>query len=277
MFRLTYTIHPDDEDELVANLSEHDLAGISQYNRDDGQLDLIAWFTTRPAAELAQSTIIPPTNDTLAPDDNRGVPPPPTIDEIPNQNWNATYQATWQPVEVGQRFYLAPPGDKSPTPTGRQRLELKPGLAFGNGDHPTTHLCLAAMEQLLSKGDIFLDVGCGSGLLAKAAHLLEASALGCDLDPTDLPTNSFQGSLDAVKLNSIDVAVMNIQAGVLADLWPHLAQIAKRHAILSGFLPNQLPQIEALIHPPWCTVERKEKDGWCALVATRSADPAPPR
>ena len=74
MFRLTYTIHPDDEDGLVANLSEHDLAGISQYNRDDGLVDFIAWFTTLPAAELAQSTFIPPTNDTPAPDDNRGVP-----------------------------------------------------------------------------------------------------------------------------------------------------------------------------------------------------------
>ena len=254
MFRLTYTIHPDDEDDLVAHLSEHDLTGISQYNRDDGQLDLIAWFTTRPAAELAQSTIIPPLAHRLScgahcpqqnPDRKGGA-----VEYVEDQNWNATYQATWQPIQVGQRFYLAPPGDTSPTPAGRRRLELKPGLAFGNGDHPTTHLCLAALEHLVTPGDIFLDVGCGSGLLAEAAHLLGATALGCDLDPTDLPTNSFQGSLDAVKLNSIDVAVMNIQAGVLADLWPHLAQIAKRHTILSGFLPDQLPQIEALIHPP---------------------------
>lgn len=259
MFRLTYTIHPDDEDHLVTQLSEHDLAGISQYNRDDGQLDLIAWFTTRAAAELAHATLTPE----------------PAIDEIPNQNWNATYQATWQPMEVGQRFYLAPPGDQSPTPASRLRLELKPGLAFGNGDHPTTHLCLAALEHLLTPGDIFLDVGCGSGLLAEAAHLLGAQAFGCDLDPTDLPPNSFQGSLEAIKPSSIDVAVMNIQAGVLADLWPQLAQITKRQAILSGFLPNQLPQIEALIQLPWRILQRDQQNGWCALVATQSTDPAP--
>ncbi len=73
MFRFTYTIHPDDEDELVANLSEHDLSGISQYNRDDGLVDFEVWFTTRQAAEHAQATITPPPNDTLAHGVSRGI------------------------------------------------------------------------------------------------------------------------------------------------------------------------------------------------------------
>ncbi len=135
------------------------------------------------------------------------------------------------------------------------------------------------MKHLLTPGDIFLDVGCGSGLLAEAAHLLGATALGCDLDPHDLPTNSFQGSLDAVKTQAIDIAVMNIQAGVLANLWPQLAQITKRHAILSGFLPEQAEAIQALIQSPWQITQTLEKRGWCALVASSQlgGPPGPPQ
>ena len=257
MFRLTITIHPDDEDDLVTRLHESPFTGLAQTNRSDGLVDFEAWFVTEEDARQAIPRLQNP--------DRQGGDP--TIQEIQNQNWNATYQSTWQPLKIGERWYLVPPGDTSPTPHNRLRLQLKPGLAFGNGDHPTTHLCLIAMEHLLRQGDTFLDVGCGSGLLSEAAHLLGAKACGCDLAPLDLPTNSFIGSVEAIKSQSIDVAVMNIQAGILVDLWPELARVTKRHAILSGFLPEQLRLIEAQIHFPWHTILNLEKQGWCALVA----------
>ncbi|MBY0504895.1 MAG: 50S ribosomal protein L11 methyltransferase [Bryobacteraceae bacterium] len=246
MYRLTLTIHPDDEDEVVAELSELDLAGISQYNRDDGQLDLMAWFTSPPVTRLAG-----------------------TLEFVEDQNWNALHQATWQPLLVGRRWYLAPPDDSSETPPGRTRLSLKPGLAFGNGDHATTQLCLELLEELVQSGDNFLDVGCGSGLLGEAAALLGGRAFGCDLDPRDLPPNAFQGSLAAVRAGSIAVGVMNIQAGVLAELWPALANAVTRDAVLSGYLREQAATVEALICPPWRIAARREKEGWCALAATR--------
>ncbi len=263
MFRLTLTIHPDAEDDVVTQLASTNLTGISQYNRDDGLVDLQAWYATREDALTAYAAQRNPGGEDQ-------------IEEIDDQNWNAVHQATWQPLEVGRRWYLVPPGSDVPAPPGRFRLQLKAGLAFGNGDHPTTHLCLAAMEDLVQPGQLFLDVGCGSGLLGEAAELLGGTALGCDLAPVDLPRNAFRGSLDALKPDSVDVAVMNIQAGILADLWPRLAQIAKRHAILSGFLPDQAGGIYALVQPPWRIERLVEQDGWCALIATRSADPDPP-
>jgi ribosomal protein L11 methyltransferase len=267
MFRLSVTIHPDDEDDLVTRLHSTSLTGLAQENRDDGLVDFQAWYATKEKAQDAQQTLQNP--DRQGGDDLVGHPLVVHLDEIPNQDWNATYQATWQPIEVGERWYLTPPGDSSPIPSGRIKLEMKAGLAFGNGDHPTTHLCLIALESLIKPDDTFLDVGCGSGLLGEAAAALGAQAFGCDLAPTDLPATAFLGSVDAIKDQSIDVAVMNIQAGILTDLWPDLSRISKRAAILSGFLPEQSDQIQALIQAPWRVAALSEKDGWCALVATR--------
>ncbi len=253
MFRLTLTIHPGDEDDLVTRLHQTALSGLEQENRADGLVDFHVWFSTAPGAQDAAARL-----------QNAHV----RIDEVEDQNWNAAWQATWRPILAGQRWYLTPPGDQSATPVNRIRLEMHPGLAFGNGDHPTTQLCLIAMETLVRKGDIFLDAGCGSGLLGQAAHLLGAQAFGCDLDPTGLPSNSFVGSIDAIKTQSIDIAVMNIQAGTLIELWPGLARVTKREAILSGFLPDQADLIEAMIQRPWRVLSMQEQGGWCALVAT---------
>ena len=62
---------------------------------------------------------------------------------------------------------------------------------------------------------------------------------------------------------------MNIQAGVVAALWPEFAGVVMRDAVLSGYLPEQAAAVEALIESPWRIIARREKDGWCALAATR--------
>jgi ribosomal protein L11 methyltransferase len=251
MFRVTFTIHPDDEDDLVTRLHATPLTGIAQENRDDGLVDVQAWFNTQTDAEGSASVFAHA-----------------TVAEIPEENWNAAWQSEWEPILIGTRWYLAPPNDVRPTPPHRLRLEMRPGLAFGNGDHPTTHLCLKAMEQVLVGGDTFLDVGCGSGLLGSAAELLGTRSFGCDLNPTDLPKDAFIGSVDAIADRSIDVAVMNIQAGTLVKLWPELARVARRAAILSGFLPEQTGMVITAIQPPWRVTQIEEQHGWCALVAT---------
>ncbi len=254
MFRLTLTLDPDLEDDVVAALADAPLTGLDQFNRDDGLLDLNVWFVDRAAADAA-AALFPAVRA--------------QVEEVANQNWNAAWQAQWQPLAVGQRWYLTPPDDISPTPPGRVRLSLKPGLAFGNGDHPTTQLCLAALEQVIRPGDRFLDVGCGSGLLGEAATWLGARSFGCDLSAVDLPVNAFVGSLDALQTASVDVGAMNIQAGIIEQLWPDFTRVVRRHAILSGFLPEQADAVRGLLQAPWQLVSFAEQDGWCALVAIR--------
>jgi ribosomal protein L11 methyltransferase len=252
MFRVTVTINPDDEDDVLTQLHATHLTGVDQYNRDDGQVDINAWYETEAQAQQAKVLL-----------------PNAKIEHHADQNWNAAWQSNWQATEVGNRWYLTPPNDTSPTPEGRIRIDMRPGLAFGNGDHPTTHLCLKAMETILKPGDTFLDVGCGSGLLGEAAEKLGAQAFGCDLNSTDLPNNAYVGSINAVKRKSIDIAAMNIQAGTLIELWPELTEIARRAIILSGYLPEQSSEVEAAIHSPWHIARREEQSGWCALIATK--------
>ena len=66
-------------------------------------------------------------------------------------------------------------------------IEIDPGMAFGTGAHPSTRMCLAAIEELIPSLPLrptVLDVGTGSGILAIAARKLRAGKiLAVDIDP----------------------------------------------------------------------------------------------
>jgi ribosomal protein L11 methyltransferase len=87
-------------------------------------------------------------------------------------------------LRVGRRLVIKPTWrDYDPLPDDLI-IELDPGMAFGSGLHPTTRLCLEAMEGFLRPGSSVLDVGTGSGILAVAAARLGAShVLALDTDP----------------------------------------------------------------------------------------------
>src|SRR6185295_13781843 len=89
---------------------------------------------------------------------------------------------------VGRRVVIRPTWREHEPLPGDVVVALDPGMAFGTGLHPTTRLCLAALDRLADQGEVVgrrvLDVGCGSGILALAAVLLGADvAVGVDTDP----------------------------------------------------------------------------------------------
>ena len=180
-------------------------------------------------------------------------------------DWAQASRDAWPPLLIGHRFYLVPPWCEIATPAGRLRLEINPGMACGTGRHPATQLCLEAIEKHVRPSDWALDVGTGSGILARAAALTGAQrVIACDVDPSavaiaaqDSGVRWFIGSADAVRSESADVIVANIDSATIEHMAPELERARKPGGklILSGFPESDVPEgfepIEALTRGEW--------------------------
>ena len=106
-----------------------------------------------------------------------------SVSYVEDSDWENNWRAYYKPIEVGQRLLVVPEWEEAP-PNGRLPLRLDPGLIFGTGSHPTTKMCLAALESHAAPRKRALDLGCGSGILGIGALLLGCEdCVGCDIDP----------------------------------------------------------------------------------------------
>lgn len=190
------------------------------------------------------------------------------------RDWVAVSRESWQPLEVGRRFFLVPAWRGDPAPAGRLRLPIDPGLACGTGYHESTQLCLEALERWLRPGDALVDVGTGSGILAEAGLLLGARwAIGCDIDPAAVAyargrtrAHLFAGSLRAVRDAAGDTIVANINLPALASLAADLGRVRRPggRLILGGFRGAELAAVERAVSLP--RLDLLEMQGWNCLV-----------
>ena len=134
-----------------------------------------------------------------------------------------------------------------------------PSFASGTGEHPCTQLALVALEACVVPGSRVIDIGTGSGILAIAARLLDAtSAIGLDTDETalnvarenhalnGLAPQLIAGSAECLSDSCADIVVANINATVLLSMADEVLRIAAPggRMILTGFTEPELSAIE---------------------------------
>jgi ribosomal protein L11 methyltransferase len=243
------TCDSSNEDLLIADLHEAGTTGVTE---EPGGL----------RAFFADETSVPDLLDRFASFQ-------PQLRHEQDIDWEQNTRDAWPAMPVGERFFLAPSWNTDPTPDGRVRLQIHPGMACGTGWHPCTQLCLEALERHVRPGMTVLDVGSGSGILSNAARLLGAArVIGCDVDfdavqiareHVDVPM--FAGSLTAVRGGVADVIVANISSGVAEMLAHEFDRVGREDSILilSGFEEDDLPDG----YPPR---ELLRRDGWACVV-----------
>ena len=183
-------------------------------------------------------------------------------------DWVQAARDLLQPMCVGARFFLVPEWRDDPTPHGRLRIAVNPGMAFGTGVHETTQLCLEALEDLLTPGMTVLDVGAGSGILSHAARLLGAARVySCDIDPVAVSVagEGFVGSVDAVRSAIADITVANISPEAIIQLAPDLLRSLRPGGILlaSGFEAHEVDAVRAALPP---AREVRRRGSWALAV-----------
>lgn len=185
-----------------------------------------------------------------------------TTEVVPEQDWVRATQSQFDPIKISDRLWIVPSWHSAPQPDAIN-IVLDPGLAFGTGSHPTTHLCLRWLTGNLHGGETVLDYGCGSGILAIAAKKLGAGAtLGVDIDPQAIVSslqNAEQNDVeavfclpDAMPPQAADVVVANILSIPLKMLAPLLAQscLSGGRIALSGILAEQAEEVSG-VYAQW--------------------------
>jgi ribosomal protein L11 methyltransferase len=213
-----------------------------------GEAILVAYFEDAETAEAARAQLaesFPSARLQLA--------------EEAQQDWSNAWKVHIKSVQVG-RLWVGPPWEAANAPADRVRLVIEPKMAFGTGDHPTTSLCLGAVDDYMAThpGASVLDVGTGTGVLAIAAKKLGAGrVVGTDNDPVSVElarenaeVNATPGlelsgkSLDAVD-GDFDLVVANILANTLIELAPLIVPRVKDKLLLAGVLAHQKADVEA--------------------------------
>lgn len=204
-----------------------------------------------------------------------------STEHIAEQDWVRATQSQFDPIKITDNLWIVPTWHQAPN-LDAINIVLDPGLAFGTGSHPTTHLCLQWLSEVVRPNLSVLDYGCGSGILAIAAKRLGAPiVVGTDIDAQAIIASEYNVEqnnvsatfVDASQFKSalFDIVVANILSSALSVLAPALAGACRSGGkiALSGILKEQAQDVAA-IYAQWFEMDAPIfMDAWVLITGTR--------
>ncbi|MDB1145033.1 MAG: 50S ribosomal protein L11 methyltransferase [Alcaligenaceae bacterium] len=205
------------------------------------------------------------------------------VRDVPDEDWVRLTQAQFEPIQISERVWIVPSWHKDDPRFSDQssdliQIELDPGLAFGTGSHPTTHLCATALCEMDLVGQSVLDYGCGSGILSLVASKLDAQmVVGVDIDPQAVQSATYNAQNNHASVDfflpaqlpegRFDVVVANILTNPLKMLAPMLCERVKSGGvlILSGILETQAQEVIE-VYSKWLEMQvYQSSEDWVCL------------
>ena len=236
----------------------------------------IAWFSIDKGEEQVKTSII---QTALA----QGISSNDlSITVLEQQNWETAWQKDWHGQPVGKNLWVRP-SFCDEAPEGKIDVVLDPGMAFGTGTHPTTRLCLEAVERICSENppSELLDMGAGSGILAiTALKLGSGPALAIDMEEESVEACLTNAAINGVTLESklddtppteqFDLVVANILAAPLVWMAKELAACVKNRIVLSGLLIEHVDDVSAAYQAEGLTETRRDtQEEWASVELIR--------
>lgn len=211
-----------------------------------------------------------------------------SISEVNEEEWATAWKKYYNPVKISEKFTIVPTWeDYTPVNTDELIIELDPGMAFGTGTHPTTVMCIQALERTVQPGDRVVDVGTGSGVLSIAAAKLGAGKVeAMDLDDVavqvakinlklnkvhDVASVSQNNLLDGVA-EGADIVVANILAEVIVRFADDAGKVVKNggYFITSGIIQQKKEVVkDAMINAGFEIEEIISMEDWVAIISRK--------
>ena len=265
-WRLSLPVQAELEESLLWKLNDLGLHRVAVQHAPESpeQRTLLAWLPALEWPEQQRSELFSSLaplaltfGQTLA---------EPRWDQLADEDWSLSWKQHWQPDPVGEMLLILPAWLAVPEEHA-QRLILKmdPGSAFGTGSHPTTRLCLEALEQQPPADLRVADLGCGSGVLGLASLALGArQVLSVDTDSLAVSATTDNAALNGLSMDELcvrqgsvevlenlleaqpaDLLLCNILAPVIEALAPRFRAVLRPggRGLLSGLLVDQEPRL----------------------------------
>jgi ribosomal protein L11 methyltransferase len=201
---------------------------------------------------------------------------------LPQQNWNATWEAQFEPVIINDNLRIVAPFHTL-APTNGIEIKILPKMSFGTGHHQTTHLICENMLALELQGKKVLDMGAGTGVLAILAERLGAA----HIDAVEIEEWSAENILENIALNGstnitaihggapeipsegYEVMLANINKNVLLDQLPVYGRVIAPNGLLmlSGFFVTDAPDlIAAAAQVGFAWVRTDARENWAVVL-----------